>query len=67
MTHRQVREFADIMNTRTGNQRIESWITRVLRTGVPALRMFARGLRNDIDAVANGLTCRTVPELSRAA
>ncbi|MET8427716.1 ISL3 family transposase [Nocardia sp. NPDC004860] len=56
VTHRQVREFADIMTTRTGNQRIQSWITRVTRTGAPALRTFARGLRSDIDAVTNGLT-----------
>jgi transposase len=56
LTHRQVREFADIMATRTGSQRLQPWITTVIGTGAPALRSFARGLRNDLDAVINGLT-----------
>ncbi len=56
LTHRQVREFADIMGTRIGSGRLQPWITTVIGTGAPALRSFARGLGNDLDAVINGLS-----------
>jgi transposase len=52
---RQVREFAKMLTQRQG-QRLGEWLHDVETTGAPALRSFAAGLRNDLDAVTAGLT-----------
>jgi transposase len=54
-THRHVRHFAGIMTTLQG-ERLPHWLNQVDDDGAPALRSFANGLRNDIDAVTAGLT-----------
>jgi transposase len=54
-TDRQVREFAKMLTQRQG-QRLGEWLHDVETTGAPALRSFAAGLRNDLDAVTAGLT-----------
>jgi transposase len=46
-----------MMTGRTGNRDLESWLTAVeADDGQPGLRSFAAGIRNDQQAVANGLT-----------
>lgn len=54
-TDQQVREFAKMLTQRQG-QRLGEWLHDVQTTGTPALRSFAAGLRNDLDAVTAGLT-----------
>jgi hypothetical protein len=54
---RHVASFAEMMTGRTGNRDLESWLTAVeADDGQPDLRSFAAGIRNDQQAVANGLT-----------
>ena len=55
VTSRQVREFAEMLTQRQG-QRLGDWMRDVQDNGTPALRSFANGLRNDLDAVTAGLT-----------
>ncbi|MFF3915439.1 transposase [Streptomyces sp. NPDC001852] len=50
-----VRTFAELMNDRRGRE-LKDWITRVQQDQVPALRSFATGLLQDLDAVVAGLT-----------
>ncbi|MFF2548837.1 transposase [Kitasatospora sp. NPDC058063] len=50
-----VRAFAELMNDRRG-QELKNWIARVERDQAPALRSFASGLLQDLDAVVAGLT-----------
>ncbi|WP_249353660.1 transposase [Rhodococcus sp. USK13] len=54
-TGRLVRDFAEIMVDRRGND-LNAWIGRTRREGSPALRSFAAGLVRDLDAVTAGLT-----------
>ena len=54
---RHVASFAEMMTGRTGNRDLESWLTAVeADDGQPDLRSFAAGIRNDQQAVTNGLT-----------
>jgi len=55
VTSRQVREFAEMLTQRQG-ERLGDWMRDVQDNGAPALRSFANGLRNDLDAVTAGLT-----------
>ncbi len=50
-----VRTFARMMTERRGGD-LDSWLTRAERTELKPLRSLARGLRQDFDAVAAGLT-----------
>ena len=54
-TAEHVRAFAELMNDRRGRE-LKDWITRVQQDQVPALRSFANGLLQDLDAVVAGLT-----------
>ena len=54
-THQQVREFAQMLTQRTGEQ-LSDWLHQVDTTGAPALRSLASGLRTDLSAVTAGLT-----------
>ena len=52
-----VSSFAEMMTGRTGSQDLESWLTAVeADDGQPGLRSLAAGIRNDQQAVTNGLT-----------
>ena len=54
---RHVASFAEMMTGRTGSRDLEPWLTAVeADDGQPDLRSFAAGIRNDQQAVANGLT-----------
>ena len=67
---RHVASFAEMMTGRTGNRDLESWLTAVeTDDGQPGLRSFAAGIRNDQQAVTNGLTQRTttLPRTTRCA
>ncbi|MFE0379847.1 ISL3 family transposase [Streptomyces inhibens] len=50
-----VRAFARMMTERRGSE-LDDWITRAESTGLKPLCSLARGLRQDFDAVAAGLT-----------
>jgi transposase len=54
-THRQVRDFADILTARRG-ERLGEWMRDVDTHGAPALRSFVTGLHVDLDTVTAGLT-----------
>ncbi|WP_434095581.1 ISL3 family transposase [Streptomyces goshikiensis] len=56
-TTEHVRAFAELMNDRRGRQ-LKDWIDRVARDQIPALRSFATGLLQDLDAVVAGLSLR---------
>ena len=52
-----VASFAEMMTGRTGSHDLEAWLTAVeADDDQPDLRSFAAGIRNDQQAVANGLT-----------
>jgi transposase len=51
-----VTTFAQIMTARTGDQKLEDWLTAVEADDQPHLHSFAAGIRRDLDAVTNGLT-----------
>ena len=52
-----VASFAEMMTGRTGNRDLESWLAAVQADdGQPDLRSFTAGIRNDQQAVTNGLT-----------
>ena len=55
VTAEHVSEFAQILTRLHGGQ-LAGWISDVEATDAPTLRSFAHGLRNDLDAVTNGLT-----------
>ena len=55
VTAEHVSEFAQILTGLHGDQ-LAGWISDVEATDAPTLRSFAHGLRNDLDAVTNGLT-----------
>src|ERR1035441_8454888 len=52
-----ISSFAEMMTGRTGSQDLETWLTAIeADDGQPDLRSLATGIRNDQQAVANGLT-----------
>jgi transposase len=52
-----VTAFAEMMANRTGSRDLEPWLAAVeADDGQPELRSFAAGIRNDLQAVINGLT-----------
>ena len=52
-----VTSFAEMMTRRTGDRDLEAWLAAVeADDGQPELRSFATGIRNDQQAVTNGLT-----------
>ena len=52
-----VTSFAEMMTGRTGSQDLEAWLTAIQADdGQPDLRSLATGIRNDQQAVINGLT-----------
>ena len=52
-----VASFAEMMTNRTGDRDLEAWLSAVeTDDGQPDLRSFATGIRNDQQAVTNGLT-----------
>jgi len=51
-----VRSFAEMMTGRRGEQQLEDWLTAVEADDQPRLHSFAAGIRNDQQAVTNGLT-----------
>lgn len=50
-----VHSFATMMNQRQGTE-LGAWLEQAEATELPPLRSLARGIRNDFDAVTNGLT-----------
>ena len=50
-----VRAFADLLTRRRGAD-LESWMTTVEASDLPALHGFVRGLRKDLPAVVAGLS-----------
>ncbi|MCX5559527.1 transposase [Streptomyces sp. NBC_00038] len=55
-TAAHVREFAKIMDRLDGTRKLPGWIDRAEDAELPMIRAFARNLRNDLDAVIQGLT-----------
>lgn len=53
--HGLVRDFAAMMDDHDGD-RLDSWTEQADATGLAPLRSFARGLRQDHDAVAAGIS-----------
>jgi transposase len=54
---RHVASFAEMMTGRTGDRDLEAWLAAIeADDGQPDLRSFATGIRNDQQAVTNGLT-----------
>jgi transposase len=54
---RHVASFAEMMTCRTGDRDLEAWLVAIEAGGEqPDLRSFATGIRNDQQAVINGLT-----------
>jgi transposase-like protein len=51
-----VTAFAKMMTRRTGETDLEGWLARVEADEQSGLRSFAAGIRNDLQAVTNGLT-----------
>jgi len=52
-----VASFAEMMTNRTGDRDLKAWLATVeAGDGQPELRSFATGIRNDQQAVTNGLT-----------
>jgi Transposase len=51
----QVRAFAGMLTERTG-QDLPHWIADASDAGLPGISSFAKGLKQDLDAVTNGLT-----------
>jgi transposase len=48
--------FAEMMTARTGSRDLEAWLAAVEADDQAGLRSFAAGIRNDQQAVVNGLT-----------
>jgi transposase len=51
-----VTAFAEMMTARTGSRDLETWLAAVEADEQAGLRSFAAGIRNDQQAVTNGLT-----------
>ncbi|MGO4427338.1 transposase, partial [Streptomyces sp. MCAF7] len=54
-TAHHVRTFAELMTRRHGDQ-LEVWMSKVQADDLPDLHSFVAGLRQDAQAVTNGLT-----------
>ena len=52
----QVTAFAEMMTARTGSRDLQSWLAAVEADDQSGLRSLAAGIRNDQQAVTNGLT-----------
>ena len=50
-----IQEFTHMLREREG-ERLDAWLDRVEKQGVPELQSFAQGLKKDYDAVKAGLT-----------
>lgn len=48
--------FAKMMTHRTGAETLDAWLAAVEADDIPELHTFARGIRQDYDAVRNGLS-----------
>ena len=48
--------FAEMMTARTGSRDLEAWLTAAEADDQAGLRSFTVGIRNDQQAVTNGLT-----------
>ncbi|MFD9796872.1 transposase [Streptomyces sp. NPDC059070] len=55
-TAHHVREFAKIVERLDGEHRLPGWIDGAEHAELPVIQSFARNLRNDLDAVVQGLT-----------
>jgi transposase len=53
-----VRSFATMLTKLTGQDHLAQWISEVTAAGLPGLSSFAKGLKQDLDAVTQGLTIR---------
>ena len=54
--HHHVRQFHEILASRTGGTRLADWLDNAQTThGQPELHSFANGIRRDYQAVSNGL------------
>ena len=51
-----VTAFAEMMTSRTGSRDLEAWLAAVEADDRSSLRSFTAGIRNDMQAVINGLT-----------
>jgi len=51
-----VTAFAEMMTARTGSRDLETWLAAVEADDLAGLRSLAAGIRNDQQAVTNGLT-----------
>jgi transposase len=51
-----VTSFAKMMTQRRGEQDLEGWLARVEADDQPELQSYARGIRQDLAAVTNGLS-----------
>jgi transposase len=51
-----VTAFAEMMTARTGSRDLEAWLAAVEADDQAGLRSLAAGIRNDQQAVTNGLT-----------
>jgi transposase len=51
-----VTAFAEMMANLTGSSALDGWLAAVEADDQPELRSFATGIRNDKEAVVNGLT-----------
>jgi hypothetical protein len=58
--------FAEMMANLTGSTALDPWLAAVEADDQPELHSFATGIRNDKEAVVNGLTRRTARAGSRA-
>ena len=56
-----VTAFAEMMTARTGSRDLETWLAAVEADEQAGLRSFAAGIRNDMQAVTNGLTLHWNP------
>ena len=54
-TYELIQEFTTMLREREG-ERLDKWLDRVEKQGVPELQSFATGLKKDYDAVKAGLT-----------
>ena len=54
-TYELIQQFTTMLREREG-ERLDEWLDRVEKQGVPELQSFAAGLKKDYDAVKAGLT-----------
>jgi transposase len=54
-TYELIQEFTTMLREREG-ERLDEWLDRVEKQGIPELQSFAAGLKKDYDAVKAGLT-----------